>query len=129
MRCELGPRLHMRIPMKTLLVAILVTLAACGGSSTPSQHPTAPTEEARVDPTIPSWLPQSCVAYQKAVVQAINCQAVDQTKRDEIQKAYGEKSTSWKAEDNADSAKVNEIGATCRTATGSVRADIGEKCV
>lgn len=121
----------MRSPMKMLLASILLTFTACAGSSSsaPAQHPAPATTEARVDPTVPSWLPQSCLAYHKAVVQAINCEAVDQTTRDEIQKAYGDKSSSWKAEQNADSARVDEIGATCTTATGTVRADIGQKCV
>ena len=84
--------------------------------------------EPRVDPTVPSWLPE-CLAYHKAVVQAIDCQAVDPTKRDEIQKTFGEASASWKAETQADKAKVDEIGATCTTATDSVRSDLGQKCV
>jgi hypothetical protein len=118
--------------MNKLLASILLTLAACGGSSkasTAPQHPVDSNGEARVDPTVPSWLPQSCLAYHRAVVQAINCQAVDQTQRDQIQDAYGEKSTSWKAEQNANNVKVDEIGATCTTDTDSVRAAIGQKCV
>jgi hypothetical protein len=103
-------------------------LAACAGSnsSTPAQRPT---EEARVDPTVPSWLPESCIAYHKVVVQTIDCQAVDQTKRDEIQNTFDTTSVSWKAEQNADKAKLDEIGATCTTATASVRADLAHKCV
>ena len=115
--------------MKILLASIVLTFAACGGSSsTAAQHPGS-SGEARVDPTLPSWLPESCVAYHKAVVQAIDCQAVDQTKRDEIQKKFGEASEGWKAEQNADKAKVDEVAATCTTATASVRADLAEKCI
>ncbi len=82
-----------------------------------------------VDPTVPSWLPEPCLAYHKAVVQAIDCKAIDQGKREEIQKAYGDASASWKAEQNANDAKVAEIGATCTKATEAVRAEIGQKCV
>lgn len=107
-------------------------LAACGGSSnssTGAQRPTGGTGEATVDPTVPSWLPESCIAYHRAVVQAINCQAVDQGKRDQIQKTFDETSATWKAEENADTAKVNEYDATCTATTESVRADIGASCV
>lgn len=117
--------------MTKLFASILLMFAACGGSnsSTGAQHPAQDTAETTVDPTVPSWLPQSCIAYHKAVVQATNCQAVDQTKRDEIEKTFGTTSASWKAEQNADKAKLEEIGATCTTATESVRADLAAKCV
>ena len=69
------------------------------------------------------------MAYHKAVVQAIDCQAVDQRTRDEIQKSFDVTSARWKAEDNADKAKVDEIGAICTSETANVRVDIGEKCV
>jgi len=104
-------------------------LAACGGKSSTTQSPTGGAGEPTVDPTVPSWLPQSCLAYHKAVVQAIDCQAVDQGKRDEIRTTFDATSASWKAEAEADKAKVDEIGATCTTATESVRTDIGEKCI
>ncbi len=119
--------------MKTLLASILLSLLACGGggskSSTTNKPVTGGSDQPSVDPTIPSWLPQSCIAYHKAVVQAVDCKAIDQGKRDEIQKAFGETSESWKAEQNADKAKVDEIAARCTTATESVRAEIGQKCV
>ena len=116
--------------MKMLLAAIVLTFAACGGGSkSPAAQRPAGSGEARVDPTLPSWLPESCVAYHKAVVQAIDCQAVDPTKRDEIQKKFGEASEGWKAEQNADKAKVDEVAATCTTETASVRAELGEKCI
>jgi hypothetical protein len=73
--------------MKNLLASIVLTLAASGcasSSSTPAQHPADNSGEAGVDPTVPSWLPKSCIAYHRAVVQAINCEAVDQGTRDEI---------------------------------------------
>ena len=69
------------------------------------------------------------MAYHKAVVQAIDCQAVDQGKRDQIQKTFDVTSARWKAEDNADKATVDSIGATCTTETASVRVDIGDRCV
>src|SRR3954469_16110682 len=107
-------------------------LAACGGgskSSTAAQNPTGGAGEASVDPTVPSWLPPSCLAYHRAVVRAIDCQAVDQSKRDSIKTTFDQTSVNWKAEQNADNARVEEIGATCTTATESVRADIADKCI
>jgi hypothetical protein len=115
--------------MKALFASILLTFAACGGNSTAAEKPTGGAGEPMVDPTVPSWLPDSCVAYHRAVVQAIDCEAVEQGKRDEIQTTFDATSASWKAEPEADKAKIDEIGATCVTATESVRADIGEKCV
>ena len=114
--------------MKTLLASILFVLAACGGSSKPSTT-TQHSADSTVDPTVPSWLPRSCVAYHKAVVQAIDCKAVEQSKRDRIETTFDETSVSWKAEENATTARVDEIGATCTTATDSVRADIADKCI
>ncbi len=116
--------------MKTLLASILLMFAACGGGgSKSSTSPTGGSDQPTVDPTIPSWLPQACIDYHKAVVQAIDCTAIDQGKRDEIQKTYGETSASWKAEQDASTQKIEEIGASCTTATEAVRADIGGKCV
>lgn len=114
--------------MKTLFASILLVLAACGGSSK-SSTPTQRTSESTVDPTVPSWLPPSCIAYHRAVVQAIDCQAVEQSTRDRIKTTFDETSVSWKAEDQANAARVDEIGATCTTATDSVRADIADKCI
>ena len=118
--------------MTRLLASIVLMLAACGGSSkssTTAQHPTGGTGEATVDPTVPSWVPESCIAYHRAVVQAINCQAVDQGKRDEIQRTFDATSATWKAEENADNAKVDQYSATCTATTETVRADIGTSCV
>lgn len=116
--------------MKSLFASILLTLAACGGGSSSSTTANHPTGEPMVDPTVPSWLPASCVAYHKAVVQAIDCQAVDQGTRDQIRSTFDATSTSWKTEEpGADKAKIDEIGARCTTATDSVRTDIGGKCV
>lgn len=114
--------------MKILFASILFTLAACGGGSKSTQSPTGGAGEPTVDPTVPSWLPESCLAYHKAVVQALDCQAVEQSKRDEIRSTFDATSVSWKAEAEADKAKIDEIGATCVTATASVRTDIDEKC-
>jgi hypothetical protein len=114
--------------MKSLLASILLALVACGGipkSSTTNQQ----SADSTVDPTVPSWLPPSCIAYHKAVVQAIDCKAVEQSKRDRIKTTFDETSVSWKAEDNANAARVDEIDVTCTTATDSVRADIADKCI
>lgn len=115
---------------------VLLTLAACGGSKSTAAHGPGGGDTAGgsandpgVDPTVPSWLPAACIAYHKAVVQAIDCQAVEQAKRDAIKNKYDETSTGWKSEENADKARVEEIGASCKAATESVRADIADKCV
>lgn len=117
--------------MKTLLASMVLTFAACGGGSrsTAAQHPADQSGDASVDPTLPSWLPQSCLAYHKAVVQAVDCQAVDQATRDGIQKKFADASESWKAEQAVDKTKVDEVAASCTAATASVRADLGEKCI
>jgi hypothetical protein len=115
--------------MKQFLASILLLAACGGGPKRPTAQAHAGDTEPSVDPTVPSWLPQSCFAYHKAVVQAIDCQAVDQTKRDEIKNTFDAKSVSWKAEQHGDKARVDEIGATCTSATQSIRADIGEKCI
>ena len=120
-------RLH--TPFRSaMIIGMLLVLAACGGS--PRSSTTARQEpDPTVDPTVPSWLPQSCIAYHKAVVQAIDCKAVQQSKRDRIKTTFDEASVSWKAEDKIDAARVDEIGATCTTAVDSVRADIADQCV
>jgi hypothetical protein len=115
--------------MKKLVASIVLMLAACGGSSKSSTATQRPADEVTVDPTVPSWLPPSCIAYHKAVVQAIDCQAVEQAKRDNIKNTFDATSVSWKGEPNADKAAVDEIGATCTTSTESVRADIADKCI
>ena len=115
--------------MQKLLASIVLMLAACGGSSKSSTTTQRPADEATVDPTVPSWLPQSCIAYHRAVVQAIDCQAVEQEKRDNIKNTFDAASISWKAEENADKARLAEIDATCTSSTESVRTDIAAKCI
>ncbi|MGE0395790.1 MAG: hypothetical protein AB7T06_03605 [Kofleriaceae bacterium] len=114
--------------MKTHFASILLLLIACGGSSK-SSATTQPAGDTEPDPTVPSWLPPSCIAYHKAVVQAIDCQAVEQDTRDRIRTTFDETSVGWKTEDNANEARIDEIAATCSTATDSVRADIADKCI
>lgn len=113
--------------MTKLLVVLVVALAACGGSKKDTSPVGGPGEPA-IDPTLPSWAPASCTAYQKAVFQAINCDAVDKGKRDEIQTAYNSASESWKVEGEADAAKIEEVNQTCTSSTESVRAAIGDQC-
>jgi hypothetical protein len=100
-----------------------------GGGSKPAESPTGGAGEPTVDPTVPSWLPESCIAYHKAVVQAINCEAVEQSKRDEIKQTFDATSVSWKQEPSGEQAQIDEIAASCVTTTESVRADIGERCI
>ena len=114
--------------MTTLRILLVVSLAACGGSNKDSNSPTGGPGEPAIDPTLPSWAPPSCTTYQKAVFQAINCQAVDQAKRDEVQTAYAADSESWKAETDADASRIEAVDASCTSKAESVRAMIGDQC-
>jgi len=112
------------------LIILVVTLVACGGSSKKAtDDPGGGVTEPAVDPTVPSWAPASCHAYQKAAFQAINCDAIERGKRDEIQASYDSASASWKAEQNATDARIVEVDQSCTKSTESVRAVIGDLCV
>lgn len=119
--------------MTKLFVILVVALAACGGSKsktdTAASSPVGGPGEPAIDPTIPSWAPKSCTTYQKAVFQAINCEAMDKGKRDEIQTTYNTASESWKAEKDADAARIAEVETSCTSSAESVRAAIGDLCV
>jgi hypothetical protein len=121
--------------MKNLCLVAGLLVAACGGSSKPSS--TSPSTVAaetggdgqpEVDPTVPSWAPRTCIAYHRAVVQAVDCVAVEQGKRDTIKAKYATDSESWKTAD-ANPAKIEEVKAYCESQTASVRAEIGTLCV
>jgi hypothetical protein len=118
--------------MKNLLIAFGLVLSACGGSKASNQSTVAAETggdaQPEVDPTVPSWAPQTCIAYHRAVVQAVDCAAVAQGKRDEIRDKYAADSAAWKTTD-ATPAKVDEIKGYCETETASVRAAIGASCV
>ncbi len=114
--------------MKNLLVVFALVAAACGSSKSTAQSPTGGEGEPVVDPTMPSWAPASCSAYQKAVVQATACQAIEQGKRDEIQQAYDTASASWKAEQDATPARIEEVAAACSSSAESVQAETAGKC-
>ncbi len=123
--------------MKNLLIVFGLVLAACGGGSSNSSSKT-PKEvvagetggdgQPEVDPTVPSWAPQTCIAYHRAVVQALDCTAIEQGKRDAIKAKYETDAEGWKTVE-ATPAKVEEVKAYCETTTASVRADIGTTCV
>lgn len=81
-----------------------------------------------VDPTVPSWAPRSCIAYHKVTLEALDCLAIEQTKRDQIQQEYGDASQAWKAEQDADKANVEQIAQACERGSDSVHADIAGKC-
>lgn len=121
-----------------LIALVVSTLIACGGSSKQSNNATgggggqggqAGESGAMVDPTVPSWTPASCKQYNGAVVQAIACTPIEQSKRDEIQATYDADSASWKAEQNVTDARIAEVSQSCIERTKSVRAAIGNLCV
>jgi hypothetical protein len=117
--------------MKHLCIALV--LVACGGGSKTSSQSTVASEtggegQPEVDPTVPSWAPKTCIAYHRAVVQALGCTAIDQGKRDAIKSRYDADSEAWKTAE-ATPAKVDEVRASCDSAAASVRADIGTSCV
>lgn len=119
--------------MKILVSLVAVcALAACGGSKKSSSNPnghSVAAGEAEVDPTVPSWTPQSCKDYQKAVFQATKCDALEQGKRDEIKSKYDTDAAAWKADQDVDDAKIATVGTECTASTESVRTAIGDKCV
>lgn len=121
--------------MKNLFTLAFVLVAACGGSKKPdTTNPNDPNVAAgsadpAVDPTVPSWAPQSCKDYQKAVFQAVECEALEQGKRDEIKSKYDTDAAAWKADQNVDDAKVASVGTECTASIEAVRAAIGDKCV
>jgi len=114
--------------MSKLLVVSILLFAACGSKSNANTSPTGGPGEPLVDPTLPSWAPKTCVDYHKAVVQALDCDAIDQGKRDEIKAAYESSSTAWKAEGDASAARVDEIGTSCASTAASVRAESAGTC-
>ena len=84
--------------------------------------------EPSVDPTMPSWAPKSCIAYHKAVVEALDCDALEHAKHDRIEKAYGTAVDGWKAEANGTPERIQTIGAACERDTASVHADVAGTC-
>jgi hypothetical protein len=120
--------------MTALKFAFVFFVAACGGSK--SNQPDTTTggggtgggDEATVDPTIPSWSPASCAGYQKAVSQAIACDAMDQGERDQIQATYDQDSASWKAEQDATPERIAEVESDCTTKTDAIRTSLEGKC-
>jgi len=113
--------------MTKLRIALVVALVACGGSKKDTNPVGGPGEPA-IDPTLPSWAPASCTTYQKAVFQAINCDAMDKGKRDEIKDSYNAASVNWKQENEADAAKIEEVNASCTSNAETVRVAIGDLC-
>ncbi len=113
---------------KTAIVVFALAVAACGGSKSNAESPTGGAGEPMVDPTVPSWTPPSCATYQKAVTQAIACDAIEQATRDSIQQAYDEASAAWKAEADASAERVAEVSASCTTSAESVQAELTGKC-
>ena len=124
--------------MKKLVACVVFALVAgCGGGSKKSSTTADPNDpslaageaDPAVDPTVPSWTPQSCKDYHKAVYQAVECDALEQAKRDEIKAGYDTAASTWKAETNATEAKIGEFAASCTQSTETVRAAIGSLCV
>lgn len=119
--------------MTALKIAFVLFVAACGGSKS-NQSDTmgggggGSGDEATVDPTIPSWSPQSCVGYQKVVTQAIACDAMDQGERDQIQATYDQDSASWKAEQDATPERIAAVETDCTDKTAAIRTSLEGKC-
>jgi hypothetical protein len=114
--------------MTKVFAVLLLSLAACGSKSKAADSPVGGPGEPAIDPTLPSWAPPSCTTYQKAVFQAINCDAIEQGKRDEIQTTYNTASSGWKAETEADAARIAEVETTCTASADAVKAEIDGKC-
>jgi hypothetical protein len=116
--------------MNKLLATAALLFAAC--ASAPSHPQTAATTggegQPGVDPTLPSWTPKSCVAYHKLTVEALDCPAIEQSKRDQIQQDYGNASQAWKAEQDAAPANVEQISQACVRSGESVQSDIAGNC-
>lgn len=120
--------------MTVLKIAFVLLVAACGGSK--SNQPDTTTggggaggaDETSVDPTIPSWSPASCADYQKAVTQAIACDAMDQGERDQIQATYDQDSASWKAEQDATPERISAVETDCTDKTTAIRTALEGKC-
>lgn len=124
--------------MKHVLTFVAVAaLAACGGSKKSSPDPSNPNDpnvaagsaDPAIDPTLPSWAPQSCKAYAKAVYQAVECEPIAQAKRDDIKSKYDTDLAAWKADTNVDDAKVAAVTAECDKSKEAVRVAIGDNCV
>jgi hypothetical protein len=117
--------------MNKLLATAALLFAACGGAnqSGPQTATTSGADgDATVDPTVPSWTPKSCIAYHKVTIEALDCPAIEQSKRDQIQAEYGQASQAWKREEDATKANVEEIAQACERSAESVHADIAGKC-
>ncbi len=118
--------------MKNLLLVSALLLVACGGGSkstkTAENAPTGGPGEPAVDPTVPSWAPKSCIAYHKVVVQALECQAIEQGKRDSIKTKYDADAAAWQAMTDAEPGKIAEVGTACEGETTTVQAEITGKC-
>lgn len=118
--------------MKHLFIVASLVFIACGGSKSSSKSTVAAETggdgQPEVDPTVPSWAPKTCIAYHRAVVQALDCTAIEQGKRDAIKAKYETDAEGWKTVE-ATPAKIDELKAYCETATTSVRGDIGTNCV
>ena len=114
--------------MKNLILGFALVVAACGGSKKEAENPVGGPGEPMVDPTLPSWAPPSCATYQKAVTQAIACDAIEQATRDSIQSTYDTAAAGWKAENDANAERVAEIDASCTSSAESVQAEITGKC-
>ena len=118
-----------------LVLTFVACLAACGGSkqggSSNPNDPDVPAGAAdpAVDPTVPSWAPPSCKEYQKAVYQAVKCEALAQATRDEIKSNYDTDAAAWKADQDVDDAKIAAVAGECSARAKSVRLAIGVNCM
>jgi hypothetical protein len=117
--------------MTKLLATAALLFAACGGATRSSPQTATTTSggtDHAVDPTVPSWTPKSCIAYHKVTIEALDCPAIEQSKRDQIERDYGEASQAWKREEDADKANVEQIALACERSSESVHAEIAGNC-
>ncbi|HEY3805533.1 MAG TPA: hypothetical protein VGL61_23155 [Kofleriaceae bacterium] len=117
--------------MRTTLLALLVTAAACHHDSSPQtpQMPPEPVPTAAsndnlgrmpADPTLPSWAPTECAAYHAAVVRFAECDAVAQASRNVVKTQYDTDDARWKAMHDQPPEQILYVRDNCRAAERAI---------
>lgn len=114
---------------KLIACTLLAAVAAC------SHHDPAPKTTAQltnndtaIDPTMPSWAPQSCMAYHTAVVNYGACNDVDQATRDKVAAKYDADNKGWHDITNATQADLDRVKAQCSDAYTALQTEMTGKC-